>query len=117
MKMNMISDEIAGTLFEGTHKDSDHLLESHMVFKHDPTLIDHISKKFSGGFKDLRLEEKVIKEWMGKHLPIVTVPIDSNIIKIPIEVLANLEFDHVIKEKIIEFENNKTTRKRSSDYV
>ena len=117
MKMNMISDEIAGTLFEGTHKDSDHLLESHMVFKHDPTLIDHISKKFSGGFKDLRLEEKVIKEWMGKHLPIVTVPIDSNIIKIPIEVLANLEFDHVIKEKIIEFENNKTTKKRSSDYV
>jgi hypothetical protein len=117
MKMNMISDEISGTLFEGTYKDSDHLLESHVVFKHDPTLIEDISEKFSGGFKDLRLEEKVIKQWMGKHLPIVTVPIDTNIIKIPFEVLANLEFDHIIKEKIIEFENNKTTKKRSSDYV
>ncbi|MGC2427218.1 MAG: hypothetical protein WA421_09295, partial [Nitrososphaeraceae archaeon] len=78
MKMNVISDEISGTLFEGNCKDSDRLLEAGVVFKSDSTLIDHINKKFPEGFRDLRLEDKVVKEWIGTHLPISTVPVDTN---------------------------------------
>jgi hypothetical protein len=117
MKMNVISDEISGTLFEGNCKDSDRLLEAGVVFKSDSTLIDHINKKFPEGFRDLRLEDKVVKEWIGTHLPIRTVPVDTNIMRIPIELMANLEVDHVIKERVIEFESRKITRKKTSHYV
>jgi hypothetical protein len=117
IKMNVISDEISGTLFEGNCRDSDHLLEAGVVFKSDSTLIDHINKKFPEGFRDLRLEDKVVKEWIGTHLPIRTVPVDTNIMRIPIELMANLEIDHVIKERVIEFESRKVTRKKTSHYA
>jgi hypothetical protein len=116
MKMNIISDEISGTLFEGNYKDSDHLLEAEVVFRSDSTLIDHINKKFPDGFRDLKLEDKVVKEWIGTRLPTTRVPVDTNITRIPIELMANLEVDHVLKERVIEFENRKITR-RKANYV
>jgi len=116
MKMNVISDEISGTLFEENYKDSDRLLEAGIVFRSDCTLIDHINKKFPEGFRDLRLENKVVKEWIGTRLPATRVPVDANITTIPIELMANLEVDHVLKERIIEFESRKITRRKTSHY-
>jgi len=116
MKMNVISDEISGTLFEQNCKDSDRLLEVGTVFRSDCTLIDHINKKFPEGFRDLRLEDKVVKEWIGTRLPTTRVPVDTNITTIPIELMANLEVDHVLKERIIEFESRKITRRKTSHY-
>jgi hypothetical protein len=116
MKMNVISDEISGTLFEGNFKDSDRLLEAGIVFKSDSTLIDHINKKFPEGFRDLRLEDKVVKEWIGTRLPTTRVPVDTNTTRIPIELMANLEVDHVLKERVIEFESRKITRRKTSHY-
>jgi hypothetical protein len=116
MKMNVISDEISGTLFEENCKDSDRLLEAGIVFRSDCTLIDHINKKFPEGFRDLRLENKVVKEWIGTRLPATRVPVDANITTIPIELMANLEVDHVLKERIIEFESRKITRRKTSHY-
>ena len=111
MKMNVISDEISGTLFEGNYRDRDHLLEAGVVFESDNTLIHHINKKFPEGFRDLRLEAKVIKEWIGTHLPTTRVSVDRNILRLPIEVIANLELDHALKERVIEFESRKITKK------
>jgi hypothetical protein len=51
---------------------------------------------------------------MNKGLPTTRLPIDANTIKIPIEVMANLEVDQVLKEKIIEFENMKLSKKYSN---
>jgi hypothetical protein len=116
MKMNVISDEISGTLFEENYKDSDRLLEAGIVFRSDCTLIDHINKKFPEGFRDLRLENKVVKEWIDTRLPATRVPVDANITTIPIELMANLEVDHVLKERIIEFESRKITRRKTSHY-
>lgn len=116
MKMNVISDEISGTLFEENCKDSDRLLEAGTVFRSDCALIDHINKKFPEGFRDLRLENKVVKEWIGTRLPATRVPVDANITTIPIELMANLEVDHVLKERIIEFESRKITRRKTSHY-
>jgi hypothetical protein len=116
MKMNVISDEISGTLFEQNCKDSDRLLEVGTVFRSDCTLIDHINKKFPEGFRDLRLEDKVVKEWIGTRLPATRVPVDANITTIPIELMANLEVDHVLKERIIEFESRKITRRKTNHY-
>jgi hypothetical protein len=117
LKMNIISDEIHESLFEEKYSDFEHLLEARVIFKHDRSLINHIDKKFPEGFMDPRLEEKVIKHWMNKHLPTTILPVDANIVRIPIELMAKLRVDQVIREKIIQFENTKVRSKKSSDYV
>lgn len=116
-RINIISDEISGTLFEGTYADSARLLDKKVVFKSDRTLVDHITKKFPEGFRDVKLEDKVIKQWMDKGLPTSRVPIDSNIIKIPMEVMAKLDVEQSIKDKISEYENSMTRKKKSTNYV
>src|SRR5262245_23074019 len=83
LKMKVISDEVSGTLFEGTYTDASRLVEERAVFKSDPALIRHITAKFPEGFRDLKLEEKAIKTWMNKGLPTSKVSLDANIIKIP----------------------------------
>ena len=107
MRMDIISDSISSTLFEERYGDSSRLIEPKLVFKSDRALIDHITKKFPEGFSDLRLEAKVINEWIHRRLPTLKVAIDSNIIKLPIEIMANLEIDEIVKERILDFENRK----------
>jgi hypothetical protein len=115
LKMKVISDELSGTLFEGTYADATRLgFEERAVFKSDPTLIRHITTRFPEGFRDLKLEEKVIKTWMNKGLPTSKVSIDANIIKIPIEAMACLEIEQGVKDKITEFENIKLKKKKIS---
>ena len=104
MKMDIISDELTASLFENRYRDSGRLLEAKCVFRSDQVLRDHISKKFPEGFKDSRLEEKTIKYWMNRGLPSVSVPLDFNIIKIPVEAMAGLKVGREIREKILEFE-------------
>ena len=115
-KMKVISDEVSGTLFEGTYADAGRLLEERAVFKSDPTLIKHITTRFPEGFRDLKLEDKMIKMWMGKGLPTTKVPIDANVIKIPIEAMANLQVEQAVKDRIAEFESVKL-RKKKTGYV
>ena len=107
MRMGIISDSISGTLFEERYEDSSRLMEARSVFKSDRTLVDHITKKFPEGFSDMRLEGKVVNEWMNKGLPTIKVTIDSNIVKLPIELMANLEVDEQVKKRIMEIENKK----------
>src|SRR5919201_981616 len=107
VKMKVISDEVSGTLFEGTYADAGRLLDESAVFKSDQTLIRHITARFPEGFRDMKLEDKVIKMWMDKGLPTIKVPIDANVIKIPIEAMARLQVDQAVKDKIVEFENVK----------
>lgn len=113
-KMRIVSDELSGTLFEGTYADSGRLLEERAVFKSDPTLIRHITTRFPEGFRDMKLEDKVIKLWMDKGLPMTRVPIDANVIKIPVEAMARLQVEQAIKDKIAEYESVKL-RKRKND--
>ena len=116
-KMRVISDEVSGTLFEGRYADAGKLLEERAVFKSDPTLIKHITTRFPEGFRDFKLEDKVIKLWMDKGLATTNVPIDANVIKIPIEAMASLQVDPAVKEKIAEFEGMKLRKNKFSGYV
>jgi hypothetical protein len=114
VKMRIVSDELSGTLFEGRYADSGRLLEERAVFKSDQTLIKHITTRFPEGFRDLKLEDKAIKLWMDKGLPMTRVPIDANVIKIPIEAMASLQVEQSIRDKISEYESVKL-RKRKND--
>lgn len=115
LKMNVVSDELSGTLFEGTYADSERLLEPRAVFRSDPTLIKHITSRFPEGFRDLKLEDKVIKDWMNKGYDTIRVPIDANTVKIPVEVMTRLQVDQTVKDRIVEYENVRIRRRRSSD--
>ncbi len=117
VKMKLISDEVSGTLFEGRYTDAGRLLEERAVFKSDPTLIKHITTHFPEGFRDFKLEDKVIKLWMNKGLATTNVPIDANVIKIPIESMASLQVDQSVKDKIAEFESVKLRKNKYSSYV
>jgi len=75
------------------------------VFRSDGVLRDHITRKFPEGFKDTRLEEKTIKYWMNKGLPSISVSLDSNVTKIPVEAMAKLNVDQGVRDKIFEFES------------
>jgi hypothetical protein len=115
MRMDVISDSISSTLFEERYRDSSRLMEPKSVFKSDRTLIDHLTRKFPEGFSDLRLEDKVVNEWINRRLPTTKVAIDANIIRLPIELMANLEVDETVKERILEFQNTKRWQKKKFD--
>jgi hypothetical protein len=117
VNMKVISDEVSGTLFEGTYADASKLLEVRAVFKSDLSLVKHITTRFPEGFRDLKLEDKVINMWMNKGLPATKVPLDANVIKIPIEAMTHLEVEQDVKDKLTEIENVKRRKKKKSSYV
>jgi len=97
--MDIVSDEISSNLFESVYSDSTRLFEPRAVFN-DKTLLLHITKKFPEGFRDYKLEDKVLKLWIQKKLPTINIALDTNIIKIPVDVLANTKIDPILLQKI-----------------
>ncbi|HSB57538.1 MAG TPA: hypothetical protein VLD38_07010, partial [Nitrosopumilaceae archaeon] len=90
-------------LFEGIYSDTQRLFDPRAVFN-DKTLLLHITKKFPEGFKDYKLEDKVVKNWIEKKLPAINITLDTNIVKIPADVLANTKIDSVLTSKLDELE-------------
>jgi len=101
VRMDVISDEVSGTLFEGRYADLTKLFEPKNVFK-DKSLVRLITKKFPEGFHDPKLETKCIKMWLKKGLPAVRINMDENAVRIPISAMANTEIDQNLKKKIYE---------------
>ncbi|MEO9276292.1 MAG: hypothetical protein ABI340_00720 [Nitrososphaera sp.] len=102
-KMEMLSDEITSNLFESSYSDSTRLFEPRAVFN-DKTLLLHITKRFPEGFRDYKLEDKVIKLWIEKSLPTIDMSLDTNIVKIPADILANTSVDPVLLQKMTQIE-------------
>jgi len=98
-KMDILSDEISGNLFESVYSDSTRLFDPRAVFD-DKTLLLHITKKFPEGFRDYKLEDKVIKFWLEKKLPVINISLDTNIIKIPANIIASTKVDDILLHKL-----------------
>jgi hypothetical protein len=114
-RMEILSDEISGNLFENIYSDSTRLFEPRAVFN-DKTLLVHITKKFPAGFRDYKLEDKAVKFWMKKNFPTTNITLDTNIIKIPAESLAKTKLDPILLSKIDEFEQ-KSSKIRKKKYL
>jgi hypothetical protein len=112
-KMELLSDEISGNLFENVYADSTRLFEPRAVFS-DRTLLLHITKKFPAGFKDYKLEDKTIKFWIKKDLPTTNITMDTNIVKLSAEVLSKIKLDNTLLKKMVELEekNSKVRKKK-----
>lgn len=112
-KMELLSEEISGNLFENVYADSTRLFEPRAVFN-DRTLLLHITKKFPAGFKDYKLEDKTIKFWIKKNLPTTNITMDTNIVKLSTEVLSKIKLDKTLLKKMAELEekNSKLRKKK-----
>ena len=101
--MELISDEISANLFENVYADSERLFEPRAVFN-DKTLLSHITKKFPSGFRDYKLEDKVIKYWIEKNLPTTNITLDTNITKLSPELFSKIKLAPNLISKIKSFE-------------
>lgn len=114
-RMEMVSDEISGNLFESTYADSTRLFEPRAVFD-DKTLLSHITKKFPEGFRDYKLEDKVIKNWIQKKLPAINIALDTNTVKIPADVLAKIQIDSDLLSKLEHIEQKASKLRKKKLY-
>ena len=112
-KMELLSDEISGNLFENVYSDETRLFEPRVVFK-DRTLLNHITKRFPAGFRDFKLEEKVIKFWADRNLPKSNISLDTNTVKLSMESLSKIKLDPTFISKIeqLEEKSSKIHKKR-----
>ncbi len=100
INVEITSDTQHNTLFENIFSDNEKLFDYNRVFKKDKYLIKTISNKFENGFNDDRLNNKSIKLWIQKRLPIEKLPIEKNYINLSFSSLINTEIDEEIKKKI-----------------
>ena len=112
-KMELLSDEISGNLFENVYSDETRLFEPRVVFK-DRTLLNHITKKFPAGFRDYKLEDKVMKFWADRNLPKSNISLDTNTIKLSAEYLSKIKLDpkFLLKIEQLEEKSSKIRKKR-----
>ena len=113
-KMEIISDEISSNLFENVYSDNTRLLEPRSVFNNDTTLISHITKRFPSGFRDYKLEDKVMKFWINEKLPVSKISLDTNNVKLNPKLLSSVKFNEVLLQKleIIQAKNSKLRKKK-----
>ena len=102
-KMELLSDEISSSLFENVYADNERLFEPRAVFN-DKTLLLHITKKFPSGFRDYKLEDKVIKFWIEKNLPTTNIALDTNITKLSADFISKIQLKPDLMSKIKSFE-------------
>jgi hypothetical protein len=114
-KMDIISDEPSGNLFESSYTDSTKLFEPRAVFE-DKTLLLHITKKFPEGFRDYNLEDKVLKFWIEKKLPIINITMDTNITKIPATVIATTTIEPTLLQKLDQIEQRVSRLRKKKLY-
>jgi len=109
----LISDEISSNLFENVYSDNTRLLEPRSVFN-DTTLISHITKRFPSGFRDYKLEDKVLKLWIEEKLPISKISLDTNTVKLNATQLSNIKLDELLLQQleIIKTKNSKLRKKK-----
>ena len=112
-KMNIVSDELSSNLFENVYTDNTRLFESQSVFD-DKTLLQHITKKFPSGFRDYKLEDKVLKFWIGKNLPTLKTTLDTNTVKLDAKLLSQLQINPMLLKKLeqIQLKNSKIRKKK-----
>lgn len=114
-KMEIVSDEVSSNLFESMYADTTRLFEPRAVFN-DKTLLLHITKKFPEGFRDYKLEDKVIKNWINKKLPAINIALDRNTVKIPADVLAKTRIDPTMVQKLGQIEQRASKLRRKKLY-
>ena len=76
----------------------------------------HITKKFPAGFRDYKLEDKVIKNWIEKDLPKSNIALDANIVKLSVESLSKIKLGTKLLRYIEKIEEKSKKIKKKKLY-
>jgi hypothetical protein len=92
----------ATTMFEATYRDMEEAMPPQKMFGRYRSLARLIDSKFEGGFTDESLNERTLRNWLQKKLPVVVVHPEDNWVRVPVEAIMNASFDPEALRKIRE---------------
>ena len=102
-KFEILSDEISTSTFEAMYSDLGRAIKPEYVYS-DKNLIRSIKKKFIGGFEDKSLKEKTLNRWINMRKPVVELPPEENVVRIPVNMILTVKFDPILLLRIRELE-------------
>jgi len=102
-KFEMISDEVSTSTFEAMYSDMGRAIKPEYVYS-DRTLVRNIKKKFADGFEDFKLKEKTLSNWINKGKPVMELPPEENVVRIPVNMILSIKFDPILLLRIREIE-------------
>ncbi len=102
-KFEILSDEIRTSTFEAMYSDLERTIKPEYVYS-DKNLIRSIKKKFVEGFEDKSLKEKTLDRWINKRKPVVELPPEENIVRIPVNMVLTIKFDPILLLRIRDLE-------------
>ncbi len=89
---NVLSDEVASTLYEASFADSERTVPAKLLFS-DKALVTLLSRKFKPELVDPALSKKVEDSWVAKGLPVRLVGPEANRVRLEMRVVAGARFD------------------------
>ena len=98
---DVVSDEVATTLYEASYADAERTVPAKLLFK-ESSLVSLVSRKFKNDLSDPALNKKVGDSWIAKDLPIRWVGPDENRLKVPMGMVAAARFDPAVLAKVAE---------------
>ena len=98
---DVVSDEVATTLYEASYADAERTVPARLIFSEKP-LVSLITRKFKNDLADPALNKKVGDSWISKGLPIRWVGPEENRLKVPMGMVAGTKFDPAVLSKIAE---------------
>lgn len=100
---NIVSDEIATSLYEASFADSERTVPARLLYS-DKALVGLITRKFKPELSDSALNRKVNESWIAKNLPIRWVGPEANRVRLEMGVIARAKFDPEVIRKASEIE-------------
>jgi hypothetical protein len=101
---NVLSDERSTTLFEAAYSDSGRTVSPSLIFS-EKSLVALVKRKFKDGLSDPSLNKKVEEKWVAKDLPVRSVSIDDNVVRLAMEKVASAKFDPALIQRISQIES------------
>lgn len=102
-RFEIISDEVTASTFEAMYSDLEKTMKPEYVYL-DKKIVNIIRRKFSDGFEDRRLKEKTLNNWINKGKPVVELPPEENVVRVPVSMILTVKFDPILLLRIREIE-------------
>ena len=100
-RSDIISDEVATSLYEASFADSERTVPAKLLFS-DKALVGLITRKFKPELSDPALNRKVSEFWIARGLPIRWVGPEANRVNLEMSVIAGAKFDPAVVRKASE---------------
>jgi hypothetical protein len=102
-RSNIVSDEVATSLYEASFADSERTVPAKLLYS-DRALVGLVTRKFKPELSDPSLNKKVSEAWLAKNLPIRWVGPEGNRVRLEMAAIAGTRFDPDVVRKALEIE-------------